>query len=101
MDDLDEPTRKILLIAKIDPESGSRLVCVGVVGGDACRDHLYQCRHCKQIGCRTTACSQHLFDDGNVCQRCGVSAGMNRNVKLSAVRLGEAWKRLHGGKDAG
>ena len=96
MDELDESTRKILLIAKLDPEWGSRLLCIGVVGGDACRDHLYQCFQCKQIGCRTTECSQHLFDHQNVCQRCGARAEMNRTVKLSAVHLGQAWKRLHG-----
>jgi hypothetical protein len=95
VDELDEATRQILMKATIHPEYGTRLRCTGELGGLPCPDQLYQCVQCRRVGCRTAGCSQHVYE-GNGCRHCGHFAGMNRNVKVTAVRLMELWHKLHG-----
>jgi hypothetical protein len=95
VDELDDATREVLMRATIHPEWGTRLRCVGTVAGAACEDQLYQCAKCRRTGCRTKTCSQYLYGPGNACVRCGEGAGMNRHVKLSAVRLMQLWEKLH------
>ena len=69
------------------------IACPG--GGRGCPSPLFACLNCLSVGCKATPCVQNVFDERNVCLRCGRYGGMNRNLKFSANALRLLWLRLH------
>jgi len=69
------------------------IACRG--NGRGCPSPLFACLNCLSVGCQSAPCVQNIFDEGNVCIRCGRHAGMNRDLKFSANAVRLLWLRLH------